>query len=172
MEDERDAAPSARKSNIVFGGLLILLGLYVWLETASYPDYLFDARGITGPGTFPRLLAAILGLIGVWESARALWTGSWRICFPGKETFCDSKNLNIWIVIAMTVLFIPLTRYLGFALGAMTYMLVLMARLKARLWYAIAGSLLAVVFVVLVFNYAFRVQLPVGILTEPLGWRY
>ena len=172
MEEKRDTEAPARKSNIILGGLLILLGLYVWCETARYPDHLLDARRMTGPGTFPRLLTFILGLIGTWECARALWTGSWKIRFPVKELFRDPKNQNIWIVTVMTALFIPMTRYLGFVFGAATYMLVLMARLRAKPWHAILSTTLAVVFVVLVFNYVFRVQLPRGILTEPLGWRY
>ena len=172
MEERRDAETSGRKSSIILGGLLILLCLYVWRETASYPERFLDARKMTGPGTFPRLLTAILGMVGVWESARAFITGSWKIYFPGKEAFSDTKNQNIWIVIVMTALFIPMTRYLGFAFGAMIYMLVLMARLKAKPWHAFLSSLLTVIFVVVVFNYVFRVQLPIGILTEPLSWRY
>ena len=172
MEDKHDVAVPARKSNVIFGGLLILLAIYVWWETAGYPERLMDVRRLTGPGTFPRLLAMILGLVGVWECARALRTRSWRIGFPEKEAFFRSGNQNIWIVVVMTALFIPLTRYLGFAFGAIIYMLVLMARLKAKPWQAALSSLLAVIFVVFIFNYIFRVLLPMGILTEPLGWRY
>jgi hypothetical protein len=71
-----------------------------------------------------------------------------------------------------SALVIPLTQYLGFSIGAAVYMLCLMARLKAKPWQAVVCSCLALVFVVLIFNYLFRVQLPIGILTEPLGWRY
>ena len=172
MEEIRDTELPARKSNIILGGALILLGLFVWRHTASYPSYLLDARRLTGPGTFPRLLTLILGLIGTWECFRALRTGTWRIRFSVKEMFCEPRNQNIWIVIIMTALFIPVTRYVGFVFGALPFSLILMARLKAKPWHAAVSSLLAVIFIVVVFNFVFRVQLPRGILTEPLGWRF
>jgi hypothetical protein len=172
MDEEQVTEVTARKSNVILGGLLIMLCLCVWYETASYPDTLLDARKLTGPGTFPRLLSMFLGLIGAWEIIRAFRMSSWKISFPGKEAIFSSGSMNIWIVIIMTALFIPLTQYLGFSIGSMIYMYVLMARLKAKPWLAILSSLLTVVFIVAVFNYVFRVQLPVGILTEPFGWRY
>jgi hypothetical protein len=161
-----------RKSSVILGGALVVLCAFIWYETASYPEDLLDARKITGPGTFPRLLSLILGGVGVWESVRALRTGSWRVRVDWGRLFLDARSQNIAIVIAMTALVIPLTRYLGFSIGSGAYMLCLMARLKAKPWQALVCSCLAVIFVVLIFNYLFRVQLPIGILTEPLGWRY
>ncbi|MDR1874927.1 MAG: tripartite tricarboxylate transporter TctB family protein [Synergistaceae bacterium] len=172
--DEAVAAAETpeRKSSVILGAALILICVFVWLETAGYPDDLLDARKMTGPGTLPRLLSLILGLVGVWESARAFRTGSWRFRVDWSALFFDPRNRNIRLVIVMTGLWIPLTQYLGFTAGSMIYVLSLMVRLKAKPWLAVVCSCLAVAFVVVVFNYVFRVQLPMGILTEPLGWRH
>lgn len=164
-------APEGRRHSVVLGAVLMLVFAFVWVETGGYPEDLMDARKITGPGTFPRLLSAILGMVGLWECWLAFRTGSWRLRFDWGKIVADPGVRNILMVIAMTALFIPLTYYLGFAIGALVYMLSLMARLKAKPVIALICSFLAVVFVVFVFEHVFRVQLPTGILTEPLGWR-
>ncbi len=154
----------------ILGLFLILLCGLVWYETARYPGDLLDARRLTGPGTFPRLLASLLGLAGAWETLRGLFHGK-RDSVP-QEPLSHSGFVNILCVVFVTTAFIPLTHHLGFSLGALACILPLMLRFRVRPALAILASCLTIGLIFLMFNGVFRVQLPRGALTEPMGWRF
>lgn len=164
------AASPQRSPSLILGLFLILLCGLVWYETAGYPDDLLDARRLTGPGTFPRLLAFLLSLAGIRETLRAIFRGK-RSSVP-QEPLSRSGFVNILCVVLATAAFIPLTHHLGFSLGALACILPLMLRFRVRPVLAVLASCLTIGLIFLMFNGVFRVQLPRGTLTEPLGWRF
>lgn len=162
-----------RKGNLLFGIILILIFAYIWYDTGLYPEHLLDARKTSGPGTLPRILSAIMGVIGVYELF--CWARSRR---SGGESGASGFSLsnfgtqNIIIIVLMVIAYVPLIMYFGFAAATVTFSAVLMIRFKAKPLLAVAVSILTVAFIILVFDFVLRVQFPAGILTAPLGWRF
>lgn len=84
----------------------------------------------------------------------------------------DWGRQNIALIVLLTILYVPLIRYIGFALATVAYSAVLMIRLRAKPFFSIAVSAVTVALIIAIFDGVFRVQFPAGVLTEPLKWRF
>lgn len=158
-----------RKASFPFGIVLVLVCVFIWYETSSYPAHLLDARKITGPGTFPRILAAILGCAGFYESLCAFLQ---RGIKTGEKFSFGWGMCNILLIVLLTIFYVPLIKYIGFAFATIFYSAIIMMRLQAKPVVSILVSAVTVALIIAVFDGIFRVQFPAGILTAPLDWRF
>ena len=68
---------------------------------------------------------------------------------------------------------VPMLTYFGYAISTFLFAFLLMLRLHVKPLTALFTAVIAVVIVLLLFNFAFRVSLPAGELSSKyLNWRY
>lgn len=160
-----------RRASFWFGLALVAVCAFIWFDTSSYPAHLLDARKITGPGTFPRILSAILGAAGLYEIICSFLQRKIKNETPTSDVW-SWGNQNIVLIVLLTIIYVPLIKYIGFAFATVAYSAALMMRLKAKPMASIVVSALTVALIIAIFDGVFRVQFPAGILTEPLKWRF
>ena len=153
---------SLRISEAAFGGLVLLLGVFIAFETTQLsagPGY-----AAIGPALFPYMIAAGLVLIGLLVLREA---------FFGRIAHERGMELDWWAValvfaglIAQGVLLLPI----GWIVAA-TAMFVIVARAfgsrRPLLDAGIGLAISAVAFVV--FNYGLGLNLPGGMLADRFG---
>ncbi|MBO5493546.1 MAG: tripartite tricarboxylate transporter TctB family protein [Pyramidobacter sp.] len=165
---------SKNKHSVLLSLILIGMCAYIWFDTSRYPDWLMDARQIASPKTFPRLIATIIGGIGVVELLRSIAGRSWAgdTFFAGLKRR-DEGVLNVILIIGLILLYVPMLTYFGYAISTFLFAFLLMLRLHVKPLTALFTAVIAVVIVLLLFNFAFRVSLPAGELSSKyLNWRY
>ena len=146
-----------KRVNILFGLIGIALCAYVFVVTASFPE---DNIMKIGPGYFPRVLAAGLGIFSLILMIQN---------FLGKnnetvETPFSLKDPGVQrsiIALGATVLYGIIMGYLGFLITTIFYLVFMMYLMKMRKWLLMTGVATAVTLVVYtVFSVLLKIALP------------
>lgn len=147
-----------KKADIVLSGLTLLLSLYVFVETAQFPQ---DQVLLVGPAFFPRLLAGSMAILALNLLFQAL---------KGKSTKAPTFNAQggvqrLLLTLLVLVIYIVLLPKLGFIVAGVLFLLVLMFLFGLRKYLIILFSSIAVtVAVYFTFHNLLNIALPVGLL--------
>lgn len=145
-----------KKPDIITGLIGVLISIFVFIETSKFPKDI--VMGI-GPGFFPRILAELLLIASVILIIQAIK----RKTEETTEKF-DLKDKNIQrsgIVLLVTILYFLLLKPIGFIIGGIIYLFVLMFILKKRNYFMmilIASGVTTGIF--LVFKMILHITLP------------
>jgi putative tricarboxylic transport membrane protein len=136
----------------LFGVLMVVLAVaYGWGAT-QIPEP-FGGSEAVGPDTFPKILAVILGICGVYMMLKPDEGEAWPI---GKTL------LELFGAVAVLVSYTLLLEPLGFVLTTTLAVGTLSLRLGARWLPAYATGLISALVVFVAFNYGLELPLPIG----------
>ena len=147
----------------VGGGIFVALGIFIFLNTFSFPS--LDG-GHPGPSLFPRVLATLFMVFGGivvlqgWRSTKVKTEDS-----PEEEGPPPNK-FNPILVIILVAAFIALAPTVGFVITGTVVLTILMLKLRVSALKSVIVSILLVAFIYTVFSKGLRVPLPIGY----LGW--
>jgi hypothetical protein len=155
----------SEQQNIISGGIIALISIIVYfiiipMEVKLKPD------AKVGPEFFPKLAVFTIGvmaLIYVIIQVRNLRAA--QVSFKDGLMFNVKEYTAHIIFIAMTVLFLILTRYLGFAISAVLFLISLLFFFGSK--GALKNIIIAVLYgitVYYVFSNVLKVRFPPGIL--------
>jgi hypothetical protein len=145
-----------RHTEKVTSALLVLLAIFVFVETADYPT---GPSAEPGPAFFPRIIAALLAGLGVVLFVNNVRDG-------GGRTFELSRPVTkrVLVATAFPIVYMFVMSVLGFLVSTVLFLATFMYYSGARSYPAIAGSSVGVTLLLYyVFAAAFRVALPEGI---------
>jgi putative tricarboxylic transport membrane protein len=143
-------------SDALVGGAAILVGIYFFLATLTFPTM---SGGAPGPSLFPRILATLLTLAGL-----VLLRGSAGARRDEEERYGLMAILRGIGVLAGIAAYVALVEQLGFLLCAGSLLAGLMLLLEVRVWIALATAVALSVGTVLLFEKLLRVPLQRGLL--------
>lgn len=157
-----------RINDTVFGAVLLILAAFVWFGAAGFPKVPGTQYG---PGFFPQVIAAGIGLGGVillWRGRRALLAGE-RFATVGPWARHPSRWLGLLVIVGSLVFYDQAAEPLGFPIVGFIIGVVFMLYLGVGAWRAAAISLGTVAVIWLLFARLLLVPLPGGPLT-PYLW--
>lgn len=157
-------------NDAVWGALLALLSAAILVKVQSFPR--IPGQNI-GPGLFPGIVAAGLGVCGLllvvrgWKARRGVDGAPW---FEAPEWLRSPRHvLAFGVLVGVNVFYLLAVQRLGFVLTAFVYLASLMWVLRVRLALVLPVALV----MTLVIHYAFykllRVPLPWGVL-QGVAW--
>ena len=151
-----------KKNDIIAGGIFIVLGIFIFTQTFSYPS---PEKGHPGPDLFPNLLALLFIIFG------GVLIFKTRKLFARVEEISEApprpkKIINAFFVMGIIVVFVALVNLLGFLVTSAVLLFVLMKKLGVSLLKSAITSIVLTLFINLMFSKILRVPLPPGI----LGW--
>ena len=151
-----------KKNDIIAGGIFIVLGIFIFTQTFSYPS---PEKGHPGPDLFPNLLALLFIIFGgvLIFKARKL---SSRVEEISEVPPRPKRIINAFFVMGIIVVFVALVNLLGFLVTSTVLLFVLMKKLGVSLLKSAITSIVLTLFINLMFSKILRVPLPPGI----LGW--
>ncbi|MEO6362478.1 MAG: tripartite tricarboxylate transporter TctB family protein [Caldimonas sp.] len=157
-------------NDAVWGVLLALLGAAIVFKVQSFPT--IPGQNI-GPGMFPGIVAAGLGLCGlllVVRGVRARRGAGGAPWLEAPQWLRSPRHvLAFGVLVAVNVFYLLAVQRLGFVLTAFVYLAALLWVLRVRLALVLPVALV----VTLVIHYAFykllRVPLPWGVL-QGVAW--
>jgi putative tricarboxylic transport membrane protein len=137
------------------GVALMALSVAVWLLTADLPT---PKRGI-GPGDYPRVITAVLFVLGLTMTISNLISG-----YPGKGEKTNWKYLGRMALLAvMAFSYVRLLKMLGFPLLTPFFLFATIALFGYKRWWMnVLVSVLTTAVIFLLFNVIFMVFLPMG----------
>lgn len=149
-------------ADIIFGIILGGVSIWVYLQARTFPRL----PAYPGPGFFPTILAFLLlsasvcliGL-GIRKLLKEGHYYSWRIPIGAG---------NFFSTIAMVLLYLFLSPRIGFFLSSVLALLLLMVKLRTRVWLAFLVAIAVAALLRILFQGALKVPLPYGPL--PGGW--
>ncbi|WP_187774628.1 tripartite tricarboxylate transporter TctB family protein [Billgrantia pellis] len=139
----------------IFGVLLIVLAVAYGWGASQFPEPFGGAEGIT-PGTFPTLLAVVLGVSSLYLIVRPDPDNAW----PWGRT-----GIELIVAVIVLVLYAMLLQPLGFILSTTLAVGTLCWRMGARPLGAYLVGAVSGVVVFLLFNFALDLALPLGLLS-------
>ena len=144
-----------KRIDVWTGVALMVLSVAVWLLTADLPT---PKRGI-GPGDYPRVITAVLFLLGLSMTISNLTSG-----YPAKGEKTNWKFLGRMVLMAvMAFAYVRLLKLLGFPLLTPFFLFGTIALFGYRKWWMNAiVSVLATTCIFVLFNLIFMVFLPTG----------
>ncbi len=145
----------ATSADAVTAAVFVAAGLYVLMETWSYPGS--PVAGAPGPAFFPQLLAGCLIVLSLSMAASAL-----RARKSGADDTIEWKGLRkISIVAALCIAYLALLQVWDFYLLTPPLLAAIMVIMEERrVRYLIMVPIGFVLFVYLLFHRAFGVELP------------
>jgi len=151
-----------KKNDIIAGGIFIVLGIFIFTQTFSYPS---PEKGHPGPDLFPNLLALLFIIFGgvlIFKTRKF----SARVEEISEAPPRTKKIINAFFVMGVIVVFVALVNLLGFLVTSAVLLFVLMKKLGVSLLKSAITSIVLTLFINLMFSKILRVPLPPGI----LGW--
>jgi len=144
-----------KRIDVWTGVALMVLSVAVWLLTADLPT---PKRGI-GPGDYPRVITAVLFLLGLAMTISNLTSG-----YPAKGEKTNWKFMGRMVLMAvMAFAYVRLLKLLGFPLLTPFFLFGTIALFGYRKWWMNAiVSVLATTCIFVLFNLIFMVFLPTG----------
>ncbi|QTP54851.1 tripartite tricarboxylate transporter TctB family protein [Billgrantia sulfidoxydans] len=139
----------------IFGVLLIVLAVAYGWGASQFPEPFGGAEGIA-PGTFPTLLAVVLGLSSLYLIVRPDPDNAW----PWSRT-----GVELIVAVVVLVLYAMLLEPLGFILSTTLAIGTLCWRMGAKVLNAYLVGAASGVVVFLLFNFALDLALPLGLLS-------
>jgi putative tricarboxylic transport membrane protein len=161
------AAISMKINDLLTGALLLALSVVLALQAWTLPN---PSAQPLGPGAFPLLLAALLGLSSVF-----LLVGSVRdenrgaLVSLAAWTRSPSHLARFFLVPLAGAFYILFAETLGFLPAAFSILLALFLSLRLRVARAAGLSAAAALMVHSIFYFGLGVQLPWGLL-DPIRW--
>jgi putative tricarboxylic transport membrane protein len=143
-------------SDAVLGGLAVLLGAAVFVNTLSFPAM---ADGAPGPALFPQILSTLLvlfGLVNIYQSTRP---------HDVEEIhYSPANTLKAFGVLVAIAFYVVAVHALGFLITVTLIMFCLMTMLKVRVRVGAPTALLLAIACIGLFEKILRVPLPPGVL--------
>lgn len=159
-----------REYGLSYPLLLIGIGLFAVVVSADFPEFVQRGERLPGPRFFPTILGVFLIGSGAAEfvlflrQKRYLWNHvltSFREAQGNLRTNWGSQTAVI--LLALLIVFMPLSELVGFIAGALLISLVLLLRLKVPLVRALWVSVILVISIWAIFAEAFNVPLAQGL---------
>ncbi|MDY0290145.1 MAG: tripartite tricarboxylate transporter TctB family protein [Sphaerochaeta sp.] len=137
------------------GVVLMLVSVGVWILTANLP---VPKRGI-GPGSYPRVVAAILFLLGLVTSVSNIQGG-----YPKASGSINWVHLGRAALLAvMSLVYVRLLNLIGFPLLTPFFLFSVIMLFGFKRWkMALLVSIGTTAVIFILFNIVFMVFLPVG----------
>lgn len=149
-------------NDAVFGAIFLALSLYVLWTVQAYPR--IPGQDV-GPGAFPGLVAALLGLCSLGLIRRGWRERQVRGWFAAGAWVRSPRHaLAFAIAVGGLLLYVIAGNALGFLVSATVFLVALMLVLRVRVPVALLIAPTATIFIHLVFYKGLRVPLPWGIL--------
>lgn len=145
-----------KRSDVVLGGVAVLLGVAVYLGSLNFPHM---ADGWPGPGLFPRILGVLLALFGAVVVVEAFRPHESR-----ELSYQPANIVKAGLVLVSVAIYVAVVQRLGFLPTATLLLVGLMLMLNVRLRVALPASVAVALLCVLLFEKVLRVPLPPGIL--------
>jgi len=144
-----------KRIDVWTGVALMALSVAVWVLTADLPT---PKRGI-GPGDYPRVITAVLFLLGLTMTISNLVSG-----YPAKGDRTNWKYIGRMALMAlMAFIYVRLLKFFGFPLLTPLFLFGTIALFGYRRWWKNAFiSLLSTGIIFVLFNVIFMVFLPTG----------
>ncbi|HHV42324.1 MAG TPA: tripartite tricarboxylate transporter TctB family protein [Clostridiaceae bacterium] len=148
-----------KKANIIVSCLVLILSLYVFVETAQFPE---DPVLLVGPAFFPRLLAGCLAILGLVLLVQAL-RGKTNCTDPGFNLKGGVQRLLVtFLGLSICIVLLP---KLGFIVTGVMLLIFLMVLFGLRNFPIIILSSIGVaVSVYLAFHNLLNIALPEGLI--------
>lgn len=151
------------KANLICGITCILFSLWVWFETASFPE---DKNVNINSDFFPRMMA--IGLIIASLSMIFTSVMSKKEEIIGTLSLKNSGIQRALICLVLTILVAVLLKPVGFIIVSIVYAFIMMYILGDRKWIRmIIVSILVPLLIFFLFSKLLGITLPLGIL-KPL----
>jgi len=152
-------------NDAVWGALFALLGAAILVHVQSFPR--IPGQNI-GPGIFPGLVAAGLGICGLLLIVRGLRSrrgGSPAAWAQAPAWLASGRHrLAFAVLVGSNVFYLLAVQWLGFVLTAFVYLAALMWVLRVRLVLVLPLALLVTLVIHQVFFRLLKVPLPWGVL--------
>ena len=144
-----------KRIDVWTGVALMALSAAVWVLTADLPT---PKRGI-GPGDYPRVITAVLFLLGLTMTISNLLSG-----YPAKGEKTNWKYIGRMSLMAlMAFIYVRLLKFFGFPLLTPFFLFGTITLFGYRRWWKNAFvSLLSTGIIFVLFNVIFMVFLPTG----------
>ncbi len=158
--------------NIIYGIILIVLSVVIIFLSLDFPSYVVRGKELPGPKFFPQVISGVLIIIGIYEIGLGIYQTKKKKEKPGelekgkeveKETGITKRGIiNIIVVFAGILLFIPFIEIVGFKLGAFIFATVLMSILGMGIIKSLIYSAVLTAVILVIFDYLFRIPFPEG----------
>ncbi|MFW6122020.1 MAG: tripartite tricarboxylate transporter TctB family protein [Petrotogales bacterium] len=158
--------------NIIYGIILIVLSVVVIFLSMNFPSYVVRGKELPGPKFFPQVISGALIIIGIYEIGLGIYQTKKKKEKLGniekekeveKETGITKRGIiNIVVVFAGIILFIPFIEIVGFKLGAFILATVLMIVLGMGIIKSLIYSAVLTAVILIIFDYLFRIPFPEG----------
>ncbi len=149
-----------KRADFIIGCLGMILTLYIWITTASFPE---DQVVQVGPAFFPRMLAVGLGLTSLALIIQAIVKVSATEQKKNSLSLSDPGIRRALIALFATVIYCLLLETIGFIPLSIIYLILLMLLLKEKKYIQMCLTSVAVTGVLYaVFNMLLNITLPLG----------
>lgn len=151
-----------KKNDIIAGAIFILLGIFIFTQTFTYPSL---EKGHPGPGLFPNILAILFiafGSVLIFKARKP----SPKDAGEAEVTSGPKKVLNAFFVLGIIAAYVALVNLIGFLMTSSVLLFLLMKKLGVTIFKSAIASIIITLFINLMFSKILRVPLPMGI----LGW--
>lgn len=148
-----------KKNDIIFGSIFIVLGIFIFTQTVSYPSL---DKGHPGPGLFPNLLAILFIIFGgvlIYKARRPLTAEEEEAALPTQK-----RVTNAFFVLGIIIVYVAVVDIVGFLVTSAILLFLLMKRLGAPTLRGAIASICITLFINIMFLKILRVPLPPGIL--------
>ncbi len=151
-----------KSNDIIFGGIFVALGIFIFSQTFFYPSL---EKGHPGPDLFPNLLAILLIIFGGVLILKAKSPIALK-----KEKEASSpvrkKVVNAFFVLGIIAVYVAVVDRAGFLVTSAILLFVLMIKLGAPIFRSAIASICITLFINVMFLKILRVPLPPGF----FGW--
>jgi len=156
-----------RFNNAVFGVLIALFSVAVWVYSGTFPEMPGQAYG---PSLFPRLIAAGLFVCGIGLVLDGIRTVAAQGLVDLDPWTCDrGRVINVLLIPVALLCYIGLSDRIGFLPLTWILLTALLWRFGARPVWALMIAAITTVFVHILFYQFLHVPLPWGVL-EQYAW--
>lgn len=154
----------SKYKNLLYGVVLIALSIFVIMYSTGFPKYTVRGQELPGPSFFPTVLSIFLIVIGVYEILKDVVDNIKKKERKSKDDSHITKRgfINIIIVVAGIILFVPFIELVGFKLGAFVFAAALMWLLGVKILNSLIYSAVLTVVIVVIFELLFKIPFPQG----------
>jgi hypothetical protein len=154
----------SKYKNLIYGVLLIALSIFVIMYSTGFPKYVVRGNELPGPSFFPTILSIFLIAIGLYEILKDIVDNIRKKERKVKDDSHITKRgiINILVVVAGIILFVPFIDIVGFKLGAFIFAAFLMYLLGIKFVRSLIYSAVLTAVIIVIFELLFRIPFPQG----------
>lgn len=149
-------------SDTILGVVLIVLAIFVLIFSSSFPELVVRGERLPGPRYFPALLSILMILFGAFYIVSNIFKCRKREKI--REEASKRQVLPPLIVLASSVLFVPVIQLIGTTVGVIAITFSMMVFFRVKWYYSAIISVMLALLIKVVFEVLFKVPLPEGIL--------